>query len=134
MDLSNVPLMLLGYAIGVIGLPVTERACRSIAKYASPGLEDNRSQALVLLKTVAQCFVFGMLILAPLYAFGYIPLQEKFPVFAWPFMFGLITFGVRDRWKFKLAEQDRRQADATRRNGLEESISVEIAERSHDRQ
>lgn len=132
MDLSFGFLMLLGYVIGLVGFPLSQRVSDSIDRSASLGLKDNRSQALVMLATLAQLFVLAFVILVPLQIFGFIPLREKGPYFCWSFLLGSFSFGVWKWFKIRPVKQAHKLADIERQARLAESLEIEIAERQRE--
>jgi hypothetical protein len=90
MSESPAGLIVLGLLIGIIFLPAVDRAYWKIALLAPTDGRDNKSQALVLLAGLVASLVGGIVVLGPLYAFGYIPLWDQYNFFAWPFLFGLV--------------------------------------------
>jgi hypothetical protein len=86
----------------------------------------------VLLATAASCSALGLLMFAPLYVFGFVPLEDKYPIFIWPFVCGLLSFRIWEWFKFRTTERERDQADMVRKKGLQKSINDEIAERKRE--
>lgn len=132
MDFSSVFLVLLGYVIGIVGFPLSDRAFDSVVKFATPGYKDNRSQAIVMLAALAQLSVIGFVVAVPLQVFGFIPLLERAPYFAWSLLLGNFTFGVWKWLKFRRVTQADKSAEIDRKARLAESIEVEIAERHRE--
>ena len=124
--------MLLGYVIGIVGFPLSDHAFDSVVKFATPGYKDNRSQAIVMLAALAQLCVIGFVVIVPLQVFGFIPLLERAPYFAWSLLLGNFTFGVWKWLKFRRVTQAHKSAEIDRKARLAESIEVEIAERHRE--
>lgn len=99
MTVSQLGLIALSFLIGLIFLSAVNRVYWAVALLAPTDGCDNKSQAFIFLAAIAASSVAAVIVLGPLYAFGYIPLCERTPFFGWPFAFALLLARSWQWWK-----------------------------------
>lgn len=113
MDLESLGLVVLGLVSGVAAQPAYDFVtARLWLKKPNPDLSTNREQAWFMFVPIAGVLAMGAMFLVGPWIFDLIPLYSRYPLYAWPFLIGMLLYAIVLRLANHIQNLRERRADS----------------------